>query len=126
MAIAGSLMDTPEDAIAIMQRLTRQEQTSYNVADAYKLDSIADWHSWVERATFELKGHAAKGAPHYMRLCRRQDVGLTLSDHGHTGQRAVASASNKPDVGWGRVLEWCWQWERHAVSDKHPTPTVQD
>ena len=34
MAIAGSLMDTPEDAIAIMQRLTRQEQTSYNVADA--------------------------------------------------------------------------------------------
>ena len=94
-AIAGSLMDTPENAIAIMQRLTRQGQTSYNVADAYKLDSIADWRSWVERATFELKGHAAKGAPNYMRLCRREDIGLRLSDHGHEGQCLFAIVSNK-------------------------------
>ena len=114
LAIAGSLLDCPDDAIRVMERLTRagiDRVSNQSVAETYKLDSIADWHQWVSRAPFTLTGHACKGSPHYYRLCRRQDIGVTLADHGHAGlpmRGLVARVGGIPGLGglgqFGRLL----------------------
>ena len=95
-----SIFNTPDEVVAILQRLSRsasarstscsdgakkarRETLPQTQADAHKLGEVACWQAWGSRANLSFKGHAGRGAPHYFRLCRREDIGMPLDDQGH-------------------------------------------
>ena len=100
------IFDTPDEVIAILQRLARNSHSRsaepteatgdakrrkreprttlpQTQADAHRLGEVACWKAWGSRANVEFKGHSQRGAPHYFRICRREDIGMPLEDHGH-------------------------------------------
>jgi hypothetical protein len=73
--------DTPNVLVDLLADLTHANAKVV----ATKLDQCADWNAWGARVGINFEGHAQKGAPHYFRFCRREDLGMPLPDQGHSG-----------------------------------------
>ena len=108
LAIVREVFDTADELVDIVGRLVRSGEYAASaerkkirredaaapaisagrlVASSYKLDEVAQWGLWGDVVGAKLKGHALKRAPHYFRVCLREDIGLALRDQGHSASR---------------------------------------
>ena len=87
--ISGCVFNSAKDVLDILGRICRRSSTASGASSfptrafATKLDETACWQEWSDRANIKFAGHAQKGSPHYMRICRREDIGLPLNEQGH-------------------------------------------
>lgn len=79
--------DDDEHCLQLLQKILSElgvDRASREGATAYKMDQAADWEEWWEQVPLTLSNLTGPEAPHYFRVCRREDLGL-LDRHGHAG-----------------------------------------
>lgn len=122
LAIARACFNDPDDVVEVLSRLCRGVKGSVR-ANAYKLDQVACWKEWVAHLRLKLKGlHDC----HYLRICRREDIGLPAADwgHGHDGREELCAevqdfAPGVPRSG-GDIVIVAKQW----MADRTPTQVL--
>ena len=122
--IAQSTFNTPDELVEILARVGRQSSANgeTNVV-ASKLDQTADWKPWGARANIQITGHAQRGAPHYFRICRREDIGLALN-HGHNGNSELEVEVVDFGAGVPKSADDVMVVVKHFMHDSRPQQII--
>ena len=71
--------DDANECVAKLDRIVNElniDASSRGVARAYKLDQVPDWEEWWDPAGVKFSKMTGHMAPHLMRICLREDLGL--------------------------------------------------
>lgn len=126
--LVGSTFDTPDDLVELLIRFCRGPRggpPGLTHAIAGKVDETAEWQDWGNRVACRITGHAQRGAPHYFRIARREDVGSFAIDgqgHHHQEERFV-EVTDFPE-GAPRSPDDIMLVVKHRLADTRPTQVI--